>query len=129
MIAIVDTLRARTDLSISLNPFTIDGTNAETLSATVNSYGATRAGAPVAYTGSITVQVIKSNSVIPQKEGELTPVKLQESYYLIAKYSDTIPENLRFNYVNGKRFTTMKPEKVINGGAHVYTRVPLEELK
>jgi len=118
--------RERTALSISKNPFII--ADAKIVVEGTNAYGAKRDGGMTDFIGPITVQLCKSNSIIPQKEGEGTPGTTEESYYLLAEYTTTVPTGLRFVYTNDKKFITEKTEKVIAGGEHVYSRVPLKEL-
>jgi hypothetical protein len=128
MSAIAEAHRLRTTISINSNPFIITSGNAEVPTSITNAYGQEIAGPPVPVSGTFTCGVFKENNTIPQAEGMETPVTIDDSYYLIVEYTDAIPERMRFNYVNDKRFETLKMEKVQAGGEHVYSRVPLKEL-
>ena len=122
----LELLRTSTAVSINSNPFIIQ--NAKIKTTIQNEYEVDIDGDMQDFAGPITVQLCKSNSNIPQEQGECTPGTIQESYYLLAEYTVNVPEGLRFIYSNDKKFITKKPEKVIMGGGHAYNRVPLEEL-
>ena len=83
----------------------------------------------VDFPGPITVKICKYTNSISRKIGENTPVTIEITYYLIAEYTTDVPEGLRFLYINGKKFETLRPEKVYYNAQHVYTRVDLKELK
>ena len=119
--------RLRTTKSISSNPFIIQ--NAKVIGSDINRYNAEReAITDTDFPGPIVVSIIKRDNVIPQPTGEATPRIIEDSYYLIAEYTTEVPKGLRFTYINNKRFETLEPEKVIDAGLHVYTRVDLKEL-